>query len=193
MIIVHLHCGVGTFATRTGVKTLGWLQKTSTVLFKIVCLKTFTLHTVPKPNSTQTSSNSRIFFKLSFLIYIRIISMNFQNISLGPFWKNAFLVFFWPKNPFWGPILVPEVTFWGVLGASFYWKVVLEFWFGGPKCHFWYPQNGCFFSQNPQKATSGTKIGPQKCFLAKKTQKMRVFFSKISPRKVLIFWETIHL
>ena len=33
MIVVHLHCGVGTFATRTGVKTLGWLQKTSTVLF----------------------------------------------------------------------------------------------------------------------------------------------------------------
>ena len=21
------------------------------------------------------------------------------------------------------------------------WKVVLEFWFGHPKCHFWYPQN----------------------------------------------------
>ena len=32
MIVVHLHC-VGTFDTRTGVKTLGWLQKTSTVLF----------------------------------------------------------------------------------------------------------------------------------------------------------------
>ena len=36
MIVVHLHCGVGTFATRTGVKTLGWLQKTSTVLFLIL-------------------------------------------------------------------------------------------------------------------------------------------------------------
>ena len=31
-----------------------------------------------------------------------------------------------------------------VLGASLCWKVVLEFWFGHPKCHFWYPQNGCF-------------------------------------------------
>ena len=41
MIVVHLHCGVGTFDTRTGVKTLGWLQKTSTVLFQIVCLKAY--------------------------------------------------------------------------------------------------------------------------------------------------------
>ena len=32
--------------------------------------------------------------------------------------------------------------FLGVLGASLYWKVVSEFWFGHPKCHFWYPQNG---------------------------------------------------
>ena len=32
--------------------------------------------------------------------------------------------------------------FLGVLGASLYWKVVLEFWFGHPKCQFWYPQNG---------------------------------------------------
>ena len=39
MIVVHLHCGVGEFDTRTGVKTLGWLQKTSTVLFQIVYLK----------------------------------------------------------------------------------------------------------------------------------------------------------
>ena len=34
--------------------------------------------------------------------------------------------------------------FLGVLGASLYWKVVSEFWFGHPKCYFWYPQNGCF-------------------------------------------------
>ena len=29
----------------------------------------------------------------------------------------------------------------GVLGGYLYWKVVLEFWFRHPKCHFWYPQN----------------------------------------------------
>ena len=27
------------------------------------------------------------------------------------------------------------------LGATLYWKVVSEFWFGHPKYHFWYPQN----------------------------------------------------
>ena len=27
----------------------------------------------------------------------------------------------------------------GVLGGYSYWKVVLEFLFGHPKCHFWYP------------------------------------------------------
>ena len=32
--------------------------------------------------------------------------------------------------------------FLGVFGASLYWKVDLEFWFGLSKCHFWYPQNG---------------------------------------------------
>ena len=29
----------------------------------------------------------------------------------------------------------------GVLGGYFYWKVVLKFWFGHQKYHFWYPQN----------------------------------------------------
>ena len=29
----------------------------------------------------------------------------------------------------------------GVLGGYFYWKVVLEIWFGHQKYHFWYPQN----------------------------------------------------
>ena len=32
--------------------------------------------------------------------------------------------------------------FLGVLEASLYWKVVSEFWFGSPKCHFRYAQNG---------------------------------------------------
>ena len=68
---------------------------------------------------------------------IHIFTM--QNFKILPLWAflNAFLAFFWPKNSFWGPILVPEVA----LGASLYWKVVSEFWFGHPKCHFWYPQN----------------------------------------------------
>ena len=81
--------------------------------------------------------------------------------------------------------------FLGVLGASLYWKVVSEFWFGHPKCHFWYPpnpQNGVILAilgvpkmalrvpeskfrdhfsiqtspQNLQKDTSGTQIGPRK-------------------------------
>ena len=30
--------------------------------------------------------------------------------------------------------------FLGVLGTSLYWKVVSEFWFGQPKCHFRYPK-----------------------------------------------------
>ena len=29
----------------------------------------------------------------------------------------------------------------GLLGGYLYWKVVLEFWFRHPKCHFRYPQN----------------------------------------------------
>ena len=80
-----------------------------------------------------------------------------------------------------------------VLGASLYWKVVLEFWFGHPKCHFWYPQNGKnrpfgpFWGyqkwhfgcpnqnsettfrdpnhpQNPHLDTLGTFFGPRKVF-----------------------------
>ena len=43
----------------------------------------------------------------------------------------------------------------GFLGAILYWKVVLKFWFG----HHFSIQTS---PQNPQKATSGTKIGPQK-------------------------------
>ena len=31
-------------------------------------------------------------------------------------------------------------VFLGVLGATLCWKVVLQFWFGDPKCRFWYPQ-----------------------------------------------------
>ena len=79
----------------------------------------------------------------------------------------------------------------GVLRGYLYWKVVLGFWFGHPKCHFWYPQNdqndpfwsfwgyqkwhfGCpnqnsettFIDQNhpqnPQKDTLGTQIDPRK-------------------------------
>ena len=90
-----------------------------------------------------------------------------------------------------GPIWVPKVSFLGVLGASLYWKVVSEFWFGHPKRHFWYPQNdqnGVILAilgvlemalrvskskfwdhfsiqtspQNPQKDTLGSQIRPQK-------------------------------
>ena len=79
----------------------------------------------------------------------------------------------WPKITYPGLILVPEVAFWGVLGASLYWKVVLEFWYGHPKCnfcHFGVPKMALWVPKSkfpkapktPQKATSGTKIGPQK-------------------------------
>ena len=40
-----------------------------------------------------------------------------------------------------GPIWVPKVSFWGFWGWFWSIKVLPEFWFGHPKCHFWYPQN----------------------------------------------------
>ena len=46
------------------------------------------------------------------------------------------------KNHFWRAESGSRGVFLGVLGASLYWKVVLDFWFGHPKCQFWYPQNG---------------------------------------------------
>ena len=46
----------------------------------------------------------------------------------------------WPKITFRGSKMVPKVSKWGYL----YWKVVLEFWFGHPKCHFRDPQNTIF-------------------------------------------------
>ena len=59
--------------------------------------------------------------------------------------------------------------FLGVLGAILYWKVVLEFWFGHPKCHFRYPQKAkmthfcfCFRSSSigrPSPKNGGTKNG----------------------------------
>ena len=45
------------------------------------------------------------------------------------------------KNHFLRSVFGSWGGFLGVLGASLYWKVVSEFWFGHPKCHFWYPQN----------------------------------------------------
>ena len=47
----------------------------------------------------------------------------------------------------------------GVLGGYLYWKVVLQFWFGHPKCHFRYPQNGKN-SQN-SKTTFQYKLAPK--------------------------------
>ena len=63
-------------------------------------------------------------------------------VLMGKWHKNILKKAKWPKITFRGPIRIPEVSFFGVLGASLYWKVVLEFWFGHPKCHFWYSQNG---------------------------------------------------
>ena len=47
----------------------------------------------------------------------------------------------WPKMTFQGPIWVPKVSFWGFWGWFWSIKVLSEFWFGHPKCHFWHPQN----------------------------------------------------
>ena len=48
----------------------------------------------------------------------------------------------WPKITFRGPKKVPKVSNWGFWGWFGSLKVVSEFWFGHPKCHFLYPQNG---------------------------------------------------
>ena len=48
----------------------------------------------------------------------------------------------WPKITFRGPIWVPRWSNWGFWGWFGSLKVVSEFWFGHPKCHFLYPQNG---------------------------------------------------
>ena len=37
-----------------------------------------------------------------------------------------------------GNFISPFWVFWGLVRSI---KVVSEFWFGHPKCHFWYPQN----------------------------------------------------
>ena len=93
------------------------------------------------------------------------------------------------KNRFLGVQNGSQSVEMGILGGVFVMKVVLEFWFGHPKCHFWYPQNdqkGSFWGyqkwhgawcpnqnsestfidqnhpQNPQKDTLGTQIGPRK-------------------------------
>ena len=54
----------------------------------------------------------------------------------------------------------------GVLGGYLYWKVVLEFWFGHPKCHFWYPPKrpkwvilgALGFLGGTENCTSGARI-----------------------------------
>ena len=53
----------------------------------------------------------------------------------------------------WPSFCFHTATLMGVLGGYWYWKVVLEFWFGHLKCHFRYPQNGCFCS-DVEKITS---------------------------------------
>ena len=45
------------------------------------------------------------------------------------------------KNHFKGVQNGSKSVLTGVLGGYFYWKVVLKFWFGHQKYHFWYPQN----------------------------------------------------
>ena len=62
---------------------------------------------------------------------------------------------------FLGPILVPEVAFWGFWGL-----VCIEKWSqnfdSGTQNAIFGTTKMAVFAQNPQKATSGTKIGPQK-------------------------------
>ena len=48
----------------------------------------------------------------------------------------------WPKIMFRGPNWVPKVSKWGFWGGIRSIKVVSEFWFGHPKCHFWHTPNG---------------------------------------------------
>ena len=63
------------------------------------------------------------------------------------------------KNHFLRSVFGSWGGFLGVLGASLYWKVVSEFWFGHPKCYFWYPQNGCFCNfRGIKNGTLGAQI-----------------------------------
>ena len=70
----------------------------------------------------------------------------FPNSSRWVHWENIKIkIIHWSPKKFWFCIF--EGQFWflrwlGVLGASLCWKVVSEFWFGSPKCHFRYAQNG---------------------------------------------------
>ena len=57
-----------------------------------------------------------------------------MGISIGKWPKSVK----WPKIAFPGSKMAPKVSKWGFY---LYWKVVLEFWFGHPKCHFGTPQN----------------------------------------------------
>ena len=109
-------------------------------------------------------AEGKFFWKSKLVTFFSIVKLNFESICLLAFfiWGHlswctgtwSFWPFYtiktgqkyanltkWPKITFRVPKMVPKVSnrgFWGWFGSL---KVVSEFWFGHPKCHFLYPQN----------------------------------------------------
>ena len=103
---------------------------------------------------TTTRENFLHILEGLFLHYLKILKLRgmelmncdwigqkyYQNMSLKSEPKYSKSIK-WPKIIFWGPIWVPKVSFWGFWGLVWSIKVVPEFWFRQPKCHFWHHQN----------------------------------------------------
>ena len=96
----------------------------------------------------------------------------------------------------------------GVLGGYLCWKVVLEFWFGHPKCHFWYPPKrqkwvilGVFgYFGGTENGTSGARIKILRPLFNTNTPlkpPFRHFGNHFGPRKsdfwpFYLFWSFSH-
>ena len=68
----------------------------------------------------------------------------------------------------------------GVLGGYLYWKVVLEFWFGHPKCHFRYPQNS---QKHPKWPILGVLGGTKNGTWGARIKILRPLFNTNTPLK----------
>ena len=86
----------------------------------------------------------------------------------------------WPKITFLGSKMVPKVSKWGFSGGDLYWKVVLEFWFGHPKCHFRYPQNS---QKHPKWPILGVLGGTENGTWVAQIKILRPLFNTNTPPK----------
>ena len=78
----------------------------------------------------------------------------------------------------WPSFCFHTATLMGVLGGYWYWKVVLEFWFGHLKCHFWYPQNS---QKHPKWSISGVLGGTKNGTLGARIKILRPLFDRNTP------------